>query len=50
MSLEETSAIFDGPEAVRTVARATQAVEIHQGTIEEKEKDFSSENVQTLRS
>jgi hypothetical protein len=50
MSLEETSAIFDGPDAVRNVAHAMETVEVRDGTSEEKEKDLSAETVQALRS
>lgn len=49
MSLEETSAIFDGPDAIRSVARAADIVEIREGTPEGKEKDLSGEVVQALR-
>jgi len=48
MSLEETSAIFDGPEAVQSVERATNVMEIREGTPESKEKDLSAEVVHAL--
>jgi hypothetical protein len=48
MSLEETSAIFDGPDAVQSVARATNITEIRESTPESKEKDLSAEIVQAL--
>lgn len=48
MSLEETSAIFDGPDAVQSVARATDITEIRESTPESKEKDLSAEIVQAL--
>jgi hypothetical protein len=49
MSLEETSAIFDGPDAIRNVACAADIVEIRDGTPEGKEKDFGGETVQALQ-
>ena len=48
MSLEETSAIFDGPVAVQNVARATDITDIRQETPDNKEKDLSAEVVQAL--
>jgi hypothetical protein len=48
MSLEETSAIFDGPEAVRNVTRANDITVVRQGTPEDKEKDLGAEVVQAL--
>jgi len=52
MSLEETSAIFDGPEAVRTLARAADNAadntELRGSTPEGKEKDLSADTVHAL--